>query len=184
MSATGRALCIPMLALVGVALTVPLLAAQPPRLIVKLRASPTQVALDTVALAREQVPATPAETFAALRAVYEELKIPRTVDDSAHGQLGTLRLVRTSSLAGERMAAYLNCGSGMTGAYADSWRITMGIASFVRTARDGSTTVATGFVAQADDMDGASKEPIMCGSTGVLETRIASMVKERIATGR
>jgi hypothetical protein len=58
----------------------------------------------------------------------------------------------------------------------------MGIASFVRTAGDGSTTVATGFVAQADDMDGASKEPIMCGSTGV--RRASPRGQERIATGR
>ncbi len=160
------------------------LVAQPPTLLVKLRAFPVQVALDTMVFAREKVEATPAEAFAALRAVYTELKIPRSVADSANGQIGTLRLVRTFTIGDERMSAYLNCGAGLTGANADSWRITMGIASFVRTASDGKTTVATGLVAQAEDMGGASKEPVMCGSSGLLEARIAKMVAARLDAAR
>ena len=184
MSSEVRAMWLPVLAAAGIALAAPPLSAQPPRLLVKLRAFPFQIALDTMVLTRVQVAATPSETFAALRAVYEELKIPRSVADSVHGQLGTLRLVRSHTVGDERMSAYLNCGAGMTGAYADTWRVTMGIASFVRTADDGKSTVATALVAQADDMDGASKAPIMCGSSGLLEARIATMVKARIGAGR
>ncbi|MCC6773779.1 MAG: hypothetical protein IT360_21515 [Gemmatimonadaceae bacterium] len=184
MSPTVRAMRAPLLGALGIALAVPLLAAQPSRLQVKLRAFPVQIVLDTMVCAHEKVAATPAQAFAALRAVYAELKIPRSVADSANGQLGTLKLVRTYTLGNERLSVYLNCGTGMTGANADSWRITMGIASFVRTADDGTTTVATGLVAQAEDMGGASKEPAMCGSSGLLEARIAPMVKERLDGGR
>lgn len=183
MSPANRRVRAPLLAVLGVALAAPLLAAQPPRLIVKLRAFPAQVALDTMVFARETVDATPAQAFAALRAVYTELKIPQSVSDSANGQLGTLTFKRTFTLGNDYLSVYLECGAGVTGVYADSWRITMGIASFVRTAADGATTIATGLVAQADDMDGAAKAPVMCGSSGRLEARIATMVKARIGAG-
>jgi hypothetical protein len=166
-------------ALLALALVAPVAAAQTPRFRVKLRAFPMEVALDTLVFNKVKVGAPMGPTFAALRDVYSELKLPKPTADSANGQLAVLRLVRTYTIGNERMSVYFNCGTGLTGANADTWRLTIALASYTQPAAGDSTTVSTGIVAQAEDMGGASKEPVMCGSTGLLETRIATMVKER-----
>jgi len=168
-------------ALLALALVAPAAAAQAPRYRVKLRAFPMEIALDTLIFNKVKVGAPMGPTFTALQQVYSELKLPKPTADSANGQLAVLRLVRTYTIGNERMSVYFNCGTGLTGDNADSWRLTIALASYTHPAAGDSTTVSTGIVAQAEDMGGASKEPVMCGSTGLLETRIGRMVQERTA---
>ena len=96
-----------LLALAGatalVVATVTPIAAQAPRPRVKLRAFPVEIALDTLVFARDTMSAPMGETFAAVRAVYAALKLPREWADSANGQLGTLRARATYQLGGERL---------------------------------------------------------------------------------
>ena len=166
-----------------IAIAAPALAAQPPRLRVKFPAFPVEIALDTLVFARERIDAPAGETFAAVRAVYTDLKIPRDVADSTNRQMGAFRFTRSYTLGNERLSVYFNCGSGLTGANADSWRVTIAIASYVQRSAEGKTTLGTGVVAQAQDMGGVSKEPVTCGSTGLLESRIVDLVKRRLAPG-
>lgn len=60
------------------------------------------------------------------------------------------------------------------------WRLTIAIATFIEPVGEGRTRIGTGFVAAAEDMGGASKDPVACGSFGLLESRIARMVKEKL----
>ncbi|HMN10543.1 MAG TPA: hypothetical protein PKC83_17335 [Gemmatimonadaceae bacterium] len=158
-------------------------AAQAPRPRVKFRAYPVEVALDTLVFARDTVAAPMGETFAAVRATYAALKLPREWADSANGQLGTLRARMTYRLGGERLSVYFNCGQGLTGANADTWRLTIAMVTFLQPASDGRTRVGTGLVAEAQDMSGTSVEPAMCGSTGLLEERILKDVRARLGRG-
>lgn len=163
--------------------TVTPIAAQAPRPRVKLRAFPVEIALDTLVFARDTMSAPMGETFAAVRAVYAALKLPREWADSANGQLGTLRARATYQLGGERLSVYFNCGQGITGSNADTWRLTIALVTFLQPAGDGRTRVGTGAVAEAQDMSGTSTEPAMCGSTGLLEARILKAVRARLGKG-
>ena len=137
-----------------------------------MRAYPVEIVLDTLVYARDTVRAPMAETFAAVRATYAALKLPREWADSANGQLGTLRARLTYQLGGERLSQYFNCGQGLTGANADTWRLTIAIVTFLQPAGEGKVRLGTGAVAEAQDMSGVSTEPAMCGSSGLLEARI------------
>lgn len=147
---------------------------------VKWPVFPNDVALDTLVHARAKVSAPPAEAFAAVRAVYEQLKIPREVADSARGVISAIRFRAPKALGTERLSVFLRCGAGLTGDYADAWQVTVAIATFVASEDDGRTSIGTGLVAMARDMAGPYKEPLPCASTGELETRIAKMVSERL----
>lgn len=156
------------------------LGAQAPRPRVKLRAYPVEIVLDTLVYARDTVRAPMGETFAAVRATYAALKLPREWADSANGQLGTLRARLTYQLGGERLSQYFNCGQGLTGANADTWRLTIAIVTFLQPAGDGKVRLGTGAVAEAQDMSGVSTEPAMCGSSGLLEARILKEVRGKL----
>jgi hypothetical protein len=156
--------------------------AQAPRPRVKLRAHPVDVTLDTLVFARDTVSASMGETFAAVRAVYTALKLPRDWADSANGQLGTLRHRATYTLGGQRLSVYFNCGQGIAGANADTWRLNMALVTFLQPAGDGKTRIGTGIVAEAQDMSGTSTEPAMCGSMGLLESRIHKEVRAVLDT--
>lgn len=156
------------------------LGAQGQRPRVKMRAYPLEIVLDTLVYARDTVRAPMGETFAAVRATYAALKLPREWADSANGQLGTLRARVTYQLGGERLSVYFNCGNGLTGANADTWRLTIAIVTFLQPAGDGKVRLGTGAVAEAQDMSGVSTEPAMCGSTGLLEARILKDVRGKL----
>jgi len=154
--------------------------AQTPRPLVKFPAYRADIAMDTMVFSRTVLEAPMGEVFAAVRAVYTQLKIPREIADSTNGLLGTLRLRSTYTVAGERLSVYFNCGMGMTGANADSWRLSIALVTFLQPAGEGKTRLGTGAAAQAQDMGGASKDPLPCGSTGLLETRVLELVKMRL----
>lgn len=155
-------------------------AAQPLLVRVRLPAFPQEMALDTLVHSREELAATPQAVFAAVRSVYTELKVPREVADSIAGVVGARRFRTSRSIGGVRYSVYLNCGEGLTGANADVWRLSIAIATFIEPAGEGRSRIGTGFVAAAQDMGGASKDPVTCGSFGLLESRIARMVKEKL----
>lgn len=147
---------------------------------VRMQAFPHEIALDTLAFSKEVLAATPQAVFAAVQGVYTELKVPREIADSLAGVVGARRFRTSGSIGGERYSVYLNCGEGLTGANADVWRLTIAIATFIEPVGEGRTRIGTGFVAAAQDMGGASKDPVACGSFGLLESRIARMVKEKL----
>lgn len=155
--------------------------AQPPRPHVKFRVYPTEVFLDTLVSSRDTVAAPAAQVFAAVRAAYAALKIPRDLADSANGQLGTLRMRASNALGGELLSTYFNCGQGITGPNADQWRLQLAVVTFVQPAGEGRSRLGTGVAAEAQDMSGVSTAPAMCGSSGLLEARILKEVRARLA---
>ena len=128
----------------------------------------------------DQLKLAAAQVFAAVRAAYAALKIPRDWADSANGQLGTLRMRANNALGGELLSTYFNCGQGITGPNADQWRLQLAIVTFVQPAGDGKSRLGTGVAAEAQDMSGVSTAPAMCGSSGLLEARILKEVRARL----
>jgi hypothetical protein len=159
---------------------VPVIAgAQHSRVRVGLPGFPAPISIDSLASIVE-IEAPRGKTFAAAEAVLKELKIAVDTRDSVQGVIGNSRLVQMRRLAGKPMSRFLNCGSGMTGQYADEWRIHIALFAIVEAKGPDKTILRTGFVAGAQDIQGASKDPVQCGTTGMFELDFAERVKKRV----
>lgn len=138
-----------------------------------------QVVLDTIG-SPVTVDAPPGETFAAAALVLENLGIKADVRDSAGGMIGNIRLVRSRRLDRTPLSVFLDCGSTMTGLRADYYRVTMPVLVMLDPIGADRTTLRIAIVASAQDPTGSSNQPVLCGSTGALETRMHKAIVEQI----
>lgn len=158
-------------------------AAQAPRAVVRLRPFPHPVVLDSLARPHEYE-APPGAAFHAAIAAFETLRIPVTTRDSAAGVVANLNFIRTGTLGGAPISRYLNCGQGLTGAHADNHRVTIVIAALIDALPGGRSRVGFGLSGSSRDMTGHSVEPNACETTGVLENRLADLVRSHLASPR
>lgn len=111
--------------------------------------------------------------------VMADYGVPLTVDDPVRKQLGNVDFYRTRQFAGQPMTAMFNCGGGITGPNAASYRIYMSLLVTVTDDGKGGSVVGVTLAASARDMSsGATADRLTCGSTGKLE----SLLMSRIAT--
>jgi len=92
--------------------------------------------------------------------------------------MGNSRYTR-ARIEGRQLSAYLDCGSGLTGPYADAYAVTLSLLVQLDGATGGGTTVRTTMDAYARAR-GVSARPIHCQSRGVLERRIWALVAEKV----
>ena len=126
------------------------------------------------------LPASAGAVFFAARQVFFELKIPTPMADSALGYLINGRFIKLRALAGFPLSTYLNCGAGMTGHNADSFRVTMAVAALVDGMGPNSSRLRLTVLAGAESTEGVSKSAVACGSTGLLEERILRTIRLKI----
>jgi hypothetical protein len=126
------------------------------------------------------LPAPAGAVFFAARQVFFELKIPMPLADSARGYLINGRLIRMRSLANSPLSTFLNCGAGMTGPNADTFRVTMAIAALIDATGPRTTRLRLNVLAGAESTEGVSKSAIACGSSGLLEDRIMKTIRVKI----
>jgi hypothetical protein len=155
------------------------LEAQPRNIDVRLRAYQQAIRLDTVALWND-IEASPARSFAAVRHVLDSLDVPVTTVDSVNGLFYRSPFNTARQILGRRMSWALNCGESINGPNADSYRIHMVYALFLEPTVDGQTRLGTALAAGASTTEGASKPPIRCGSTGAFEREIVRLVRARV----
>ena len=127
------------------------------------------------------IPASPGAVFWAARQIFSEFKIPTPEADSARGYLVNRRFIKLRSLAGSPLSTFLNCGTGITGPNADAFRVTMAIGAFIEPAGPTASRLRLNLVAGAESTEGASKSAVACASTGVLEERLARLIRTRAA---
>jgi hypothetical protein len=139
---------------------------------------------DPGALAREvlvvdTVGVAPARAWAELLRAWGALRIPVTGVDEANLQIGgsTLPL---GLIGGSKPSAWLECGHGMTDAYADSYQVTFSMASRVAPL-DSISTVESIVRATARPRD-VSTAPFRCTSLGSLEKRVVEAIRQRTGT--
>lgn len=157
----------------------PLAAQAPPRVIMVpgLRGVPPSELIDTMGTPRE-VPFPAARVFAALEKIYAELKVKPEVYSKPE-QIGNQAFYARGSFAGRRMSAMLECGAGMSGPYADGYRIYMGLVSFVTPTPGNTSVVRTVLVGNAINVTEGVRPTQRCRSVGELEAKIHEMlVKE------
>jgi len=121
----------------------------------------------------------PAAVWEALNQVFATLDIEVASRDEATLSLANPAVRVFRRLGGERLSTWLDCGRGMTGPFADRYRVHMNIFSQVRPATDGTSILETTIEASGRNPDGTSdNRHVACGSTHRLEARIATEVAE------
>jgi len=138
---------------------------------VQLRGYVDPIRLDSMATWNE-VLQPPGQAFAAVRHVLDSLQIPIPIADSARGLLHNPAFTVRTRLAGKAMSRLMHCGTGMTGDYADTYRITIAYAVMIDPLPDGHSRLGIAMVSNGQHVAGVSTEAVMCGTTGVLEQTI------------
>lgn len=123
------------------------------------------------------IQATPQAAWTALPKAYAELGIPvREVSDASR-VLGNSRLVISRRLGDTPLSRYLECGSGLTGPFADRYRVELLIRTSVVPGDGGGTRVESYLEATARNPEGSSNTGVACASTQRLERDIARRVQ-------
>ena len=131
---------------------------------------------EAVRASSAEITAPPEAVWLAVQKVYKDLDIPLTVDNPAAHQLGNNDFFKTRQIGGERMSSYIDCGSGVTGPKADTWRIVMSLLTDVLPTANGTTLKVT-FKASGKDMTAGSSFLVPCGNNGRLESSVIARVK-------
>jgi hypothetical protein len=119
----------------------------------------------------------PAAVWLAAKKVYSDFEIPLTVENPSTHQMGNADFYKSRQIAGQPMVQFVDCGSGMTGPKASSYRIYMSLLTTIAGDGKGGTTIQTTFVPMGQDVTSGSSDRIVCGSTGRLELLFLDKVK-------
>jgi hypothetical protein len=132
----------------------------------------------------EAVQATPEAAWEALPKAYADLGIPvQEVSESSH-VLGNSHFVVSRRLGETPLSQYLECGSGLTGPFADRYRVEMLVRTSVVPAEAGAARVDTYVAASARNPEGSSNTGVACASTQRLEREIAERVRVHVGSSR
>jgi hypothetical protein len=122
------------------------------------------------------------QVWDALPAIYTELGIPEVGQDPATRTVGNGSFIVTRTLAGEPLSRFLLCGTTAFGApLADEARVQIDVRTTV-SAEGAESSVRTTLVATARANRGTSADTVPCNSTGRLEARIATLVRQKLAS--
>jgi hypothetical protein len=124
--------------------------------------------------------APPAAVWLATKKTYADFEIPLQVENPTTHQMGNANFFKSRQLAGRPMVEFVDCGSGMTGPKAASYRIYMSLLTEMVTDGKGGTQIQTTFVPMGQDMSGSATDRIPCGSTGRFEQFFLDHVRSQI----
>lgn len=142
-----------------------------------LHAFRSQVLLDTLAIWQD-VPGSPARVYTRVKQILEALKVPYTQTDSTHGMIWNEGFVTRGGLAGSPKSRSLRCGFGPTGDHADSWRVSVAYAVYIKPSHGGGSRLGIAVMGQAKDNAGSSTPGVFCASQGRLESEIVRLVRD------
>ena len=128
------------------------------------------------------IPAMASQVWAALNQVYDDLEIEVTNRAVGNLTLQSSDFTISRRLGGERLSRYFRCGTGVTGAFADRYRLRINMISTVVSLDPDHSTLETTIQATGTNPAGTSNTRVPCGSTHLLESRIAAEVSA-IVTG-
>lgn len=133
------------------------------------------------AVSAVEIAAPPERVWTALPEAYRALGIPVATLDPASRTVGNARFAAMRQLGGRRMSELLSCAEGLAASStADTHRMALSVLSSVHPAPGGNTRLETRVSASARSLEGSSTAAIQCGSTGVLETWVAELVRAQV----
>lgn len=124
------------------------------------------------------VEASPEALWPLLPVVYEELGLPSPAADRSTWTVAVQNHALTRRLGNDRMSTLIECGSGLTGAHADTHRIRLSVRTWLEPA-PGGTGVRTRVEALASSLEGLANT-FHCSSRGELEMRIAVALQAHV----
>lgn len=124
------------------------------------------------------VPVSSDSVFKLMPSVFFELGMDANYSNRPAGQIGNRDFTKYSMLGRAPLHEYVVCGSTMTGAAADSYRVQMSVISTV-TAEGSGSKIETALSARAAD-PGSSKGWVSCQTTGTLEGRMHRLLSRKI----
>jgi hypothetical protein len=127
------------------------------------------------------IAADPSVVWAAAKQAYASLEIPVGIENPAMHTIGNQNFYKARTLGGESMTQFVDCGQGMTGAKAASYRIYMSLITNISGDGKGGTLVQVTFSALGQDVTEGSTDRIPCGSTGHLEQLVLDRTKAAVA---
>ncbi|HJQ19687.1 MAG TPA: hypothetical protein VJ867_05000 [Gemmatimonadaceae bacterium] len=162
----------------GVAIVIALLAAgaahaqRVSQLSVSVPGYQRAVLLDTVVVWTEVEAPLPA-TYTAVRQSLQSLDVPITVVDSAHYFFYNPSIKASRRFLGQPMTWAMHCGADVTGVdLAQSARVTMALAVLVDSLPNGHSRIGVALAGGAQTVDGTSRPPLPCSTTGAVEQKI------------
>jgi hypothetical protein len=126
------------------------------------------------------IAAPPAAVWLAVKKVYADWEIPLTVENPSTHQIGNQNFYKSRQIAGKSMVDFVDCGSGMTGPKASTYRIYISLLTDVMTDGQGGTKIQVTFVPMGQDVAGGSSDRIPCGTSGRLEQLLIDRTKATI----
>lgn len=174
-----RRICSAVLAAVLVSLIVVPGEAEAQRRRVALPLFGAQVVMDTIG-PQSTIAGSKGKVFMAAALVLNNFGIETDVADSVGGMIGSIGMVKSRRLGRTPLSVYLSCGSSMTGLRADYYRITMPLLLILDPQGADSTRLRIALVASAQDPTGTSNQPVLCGSTGALESQLRTAIEKQI----
>lgn len=177
-AATAAAACAPATTTGG---NSPLSGNTPTRVMAPVSTTSADIIVDpAVTMVRARLAAPPARAWTALQTAYADLGIPVVNPDSAGMTLGNPRFVVSRRLGGRPLSAFFDCGRSVGGSQlADNYRLTVNVSSTLVPV-DGGTELRNAATASAQNLDGASRDPVVCHSTGGLEEQLAVQTRTRL----
>jgi hypothetical protein len=139
-------------------------------------AAPTVEVRNAASVSESTVPSALRTVWNVMPDVFERMQIETNYIDSGAGVIGNGNF-RPRRLGGRSLSTFLECGSGLTGPYADTYAVRMSLLVQLSPAQDGGTLVRTSIDAYAEDR-AVSSRPIHCTSKGVLERQIWDMIAQ------
>jgi hypothetical protein len=121
-----------------------------------------------------------ARVYAAVKASFDEMRIPLTVDDTTARLVGNGKLEARANFSDVRLSRLFDCGASATGQNADNYRLSFVLLVLYDADGPTRTKVQIGFVAGGQDLTGMSKVAVTCGSTGKFEEKVQGLIAKHL----
>lgn len=120
---------------------------------------------------------TPEKAWQPLLNAFQKLGIPVSTMDTGQRTAGNTSLQVRRQLGGQPLSRYFECGTNLTGNIANNYRLEISVISRLDPDGQGGTRLQTRVTGLARSPEGASSNPVNCGTTGRLESDLANLVK-------
>jgi len=147
--------------------------------LVKLRGFQQKIRLDSMVIWND-VFASPGAAYSSAKHILDSLKFKIHVADSVRGVLHADFHTPSTRIAGHQRSWMTRCGSGLSGDYADTWRLSLSYVVYIKPGKDDKTRIGSAFFAGADPIEGVSKASMPCPSTGNMEDLLFKAVQLRV----
>lgn len=115
-------------------------------------------------------------------AAMTELGVDPTVIEPPKYHAAALGVPRRRVLAKTPLSRYFNCGSDVTGARADSDRLTVTVDATVEALSPKTSELRLLVSATSRAVSGSSSDAVYCGSLGTLEKKMRGEITQRLSS--